>query len=220
MPFVDRHDAGRQLAERLMPLKDHHPVVLALPRGGVPVGSEIARALAAPLGLALVRKIGAPQHEELAIGAIVDDEPPELVTLPDLIAQLEITPDYLAQAQTVALQEIARRRAVYWGDRQPVEIAGRTVIVVDDGAATGATMLAALRATRRRMPARLVLALPVAPRLTLMHLRREADETVCLCTPEDFHAVGQFYREFEQLQDTDVIALLNKARVSPPFTQT
>ena len=137
--------------------------MLALPRGGVPVGFEIARALAAPLDLVLVRKIGAPYQEELAIGAIADGEHPELVTDPGLIAGLDVTAEYLEQAKAAALQEIERRRRAWLGDRQPVDVAGRTAIVVDDGIATGATMRVALRATRRRKPARLVLAVPVAP---------------------------------------------------------
>jgi len=212
MLFTDRHEAGRLLAERLLELKDKHPVVLALPRGGVPVGFEIARALAAPLDLVLVRKIGAPRQEELAIGAIADGEHPELVTDPDIVAYLNVSPDYLAKAKAAALREIERRRHAYLGDRQPVDVIGCTAIVVDDGIATGATMLAALRATRRRKPARLVLAVPVAPRHTLEKLRHEADQVVCLDTPADFYAVGQFYRQFPQLQDAEVIALLIQAR--------
>jgi putative phosphoribosyl transferase len=163
MLFTDRHEAGRRLAERLLRLKDKRPVVLALPRGGVPVGFEIARALAAPLDLVLVRKIGAPQQEELAVGAIADGEHLELVTDPQLVADLGIPPEYLEEAKSAALQEIERRRRIYFGDRRAVDVAGRTTIVVDDGIATGATMLAALRATRRRTPARLVLAVPGRP---------------------------------------------------------
>ena len=212
MLFTDRHDAGKRLAARLLKLKDQHPVVLALPRGGVPVAFEIARALAAPLDLMLVRKIGAPGQEELAIGAIADGEHPELVTDDKLAGWLAVSPEYLAAAKSAALQEIERRRLVYFGDRQPVAVAGRTAIVVDDGIATGATMLAALRATRRRAPARLVLAVPVAPSHTLERLRSEVDQIVCLGTPEDFRAVGQFYRQFPQLQDAEVVELLDQAR--------
>lgn len=212
MLFTDRHEAGRLLAERLLKLQDKRPVVLALPRGGVPVGFEIARTLAAPLDLVLVRKIGAPHQEELAVGAIADGEHPELVTDPDLVAYLDVSPDYLAKTKAAALREIERRRHAYLGDRQPVDVTGCTAIVVDDGIATGATMLAALRATRRRKPARLVLAVPVAPRHTLDKLRHEVDQVVCLDTPADFFAVGQFYREFPQLQDAEVIALLTQAR--------
>jgi putative phosphoribosyl transferase len=210
MVFTDRRAAGRQLAERLLTLRDKNPVVLALPRGGVPVGFEIARALAAALDLVLVRKIGAPHQDELAVGAVAEGEQPELVTDPEAIRHLGIARAYIDQAKSAALQEIARRRRVYIGDRPPVEIAGRTAIVVDDGIATGATMLAALRATRRRNPARLVLAVPVAPRSTLRRLQREVDEIVCLESPTDFFAVGQFYRDFPQLHDAEVTALLDQ----------
>ncbi len=220
MLFTDRHEAGKQLAERLLALQIQNPVVLALPRGGVPVGFEIARALAAPLDLVLVRKIGAPRQQELAVGAIADGVHPELVTDSRLTAYLAIPPEYFARAKAAALQEIERRRHVYLGDRQPVDVAGRTAIVVDDGMATGATRLAALRATRRRNPARLVLAVPVAPGDTLERLRREVDEAVCLDTPAEFFAVGQFYRAFPQLQDAEVVALLDQARGFAPIAQT
>lgn len=212
MTFLDRSEAGKRLAQRLLGLKDKHPIVLALPRGGVPVAFEIARVLEAPLDLALVRKIGAPQQEELAIGAIVDGEHPELVTDPVLIAGLGVTTKYLEQAKSTALREIERRRSAWLGDRPSVDVAGRTVIVVDDGIATGATMMVALRATRRRNPARLVLAVPVAPPDSLDALEQEADEIVCLHAPADFSAVGQFYRHFPQLADEEVTALLDQAR--------
>jgi putative phosphoribosyl transferase len=220
MQFNDRREAGRRLAQLLLPLKEKHPVVLALPRGGLPVGLEIARALMAPLDLVLVRKIGAPQQEELAIGAIADGKDPELVTDAELVAALDVSSEYLEEARSAALQEIERRRRVYFGDRQPLDIAGCTAIVVDDGIATGATMLAALRATRRRNPARLVLAVPVAPGDTLRRLRQEVDETVCLDTPADFFAVGQFYRQFPQLQDAEVIALLDEANATASSAKT
>ena len=212
MLFTDRHDAGRQLAGRLLEMKVQDPVVLALPRGGVPVAFEIARASGAPLDLVLVRKIGAPFEEELAVGAIAEGEDPDLVTDARLVAGLDISAAYLEKAKSAALREIERRRRVYFGNRQPVEIAGRTAIVVDDGVATGATMLAALGATRRRDPALIVLAVPVAPEHTLERLRREVDQIVCLDTPADFMAVGEFYWQFPQLRDEEVIALLDQAR--------
>ena len=212
MMFSDRHEAGRRLAERLTGLRNQHPVVLALPRGGVPVGFEIARALAAPLDLVLVRKIGVPQQEELAIGAIADGEHPELVSDPDLCRRLDVPPGYLETAKATALREIDRRRRAYLGDRAPMDLKGRAAIVVDDGIATGATMLAALRATRRRRPKQLVLAVPVAPSDTLEVLRHEVDQAVCLEMPSEFWAVGQFYDDFPQLQDEEVITLLDQAR--------
>ena len=215
MRFTDRRDAGERLAKHLLKLKDQHPVVLALPRGGVPIGFEIASALGAPLDLVLVRKIGAPQQMELAVGAIAEGDPPELVTDPQLIRHLEVSAEYLDEARTAAMQEIERRRRAWFGDRPKVDIAGRLVILVDDGIATGATMLAALRATRRRDPARLMLAVPVASHDALLKLRREADEVLCLDTPDDFYAVGQFYDHFPQLRDEEVTALLDAARPQP-----
>jgi len=212
MRFDDRQEAGQRLAERLLHLKARRPVVLALPRGGVSIGFEIARALAAPLDLVLVRKIGAPHQEELAVGAIADGGHPELVTDERLIAQLGVSRGYLETAKQAALEEIERRRRAYLGEHPPVDLHDRTAVVVDDGIATGATMLAALRATRRRQPAHLVLAVPVAPPDTLERMRREVDETVCLATPADFYAVGQFYHRFPQLEDAEVIALLQQAR--------
>lgn len=212
MIFADRSEAGRLLAAKLRARRRDDPVVLALPRGGVPVGYEIASALSAPLDLVLVRKIGAPQQEELAIGAIADGAEPELVLDPRLIASLGISAERVAELKAAALQELERRRSVYGKDREPVEVRGRTAIVVDDGLATGATMRAALRATRRRKPARVVLAVPVAPPDTLERMRGEADETVCLHVAPEFFGVGQFYRDFNQLDDAEVITLLDKAR--------
>ncbi|HVY14121.1 MAG TPA: phosphoribosyltransferase [Rhodopila sp.] len=212
LPFQDRHEAGRLLARRLLALTLRQPVVLALPRGGVPVGFELARVLRAPLDLVLVRKIGVPGQEELAIGAVADGAAPELVRDERLIHQLGVTQEYLDAATAAGLREIERRRQAYLGDRPSTDITGRTAILVDDGIATGATMLAALRATRRRGPERLVLAVPVAARDALRRLRNEADDTICLHTPAVFHAVGQFYRAFPQLSDTEVTALLRQAR--------
>jgi putative phosphoribosyl transferase len=218
MLFADRSDAGAQLAERLLDRKESAAAVLALPRGGVPVGFEIARVLGVPLDLVLVRKIGAPCDEELAIGAVADGAEPELVTDASLIAELDVPTSYLDAAKSTTLQEIERRRRVYLGDRPPVDVAGRTVIVVDDGIATGATMLAALRATRRRKPARIVLAVPVVAEVVLRRLRREVDSVVSLHTPVDLIAVGHFYRRFPQLRDEEVIALLDRARAFAPAT--
>ena len=219
--FDDRIDAGRRLAEKLLHLKDGYlkdgwPIVLALPRGGVPVAAEIARALSAPLDLVLVRKIGAPFQPELAIGAIAEagagqDAAPELVTDANLIRQLGVPADYVEETRQEALAEIARRQDLYRGGRAPPDLAGRTVILVDDGIASGATMRAALRAVRRQKPKRLVLAVPVAPADSLNELRKEADEIVCLSVPGDFYAVGQFYRNFRQTGDSEVTALLQSA---------
>ncbi|HUK61303.1 MAG TPA: phosphoribosyltransferase [Stellaceae bacterium] len=209
--FSDRSDAGRQLAAALARFKDARPVVLALPRGGVPVGFEIAAALEAPLDVVLVRKLGAPGFEELAIGAIAEGDPIETVIDRDAVAQLSVPKDYLNRAIERQTQEIQRRRAVYCGGRTRVDVHDRTAIVVDDGMATGATMRAALRAVRRQQPARLVMAVPVAPRDTIESLRHEADEIVVHSVPTYFEAISPFYAEFHQLRDEEVTDLLARA---------
>ncbi len=160
----------------------------------------------------VVGKIGAPFEAELAIGAIADGADPELVTDPLFIADMDISPEYFEESKAAVFREVERRRQVYLGNRPPLEVAGRTVIIVDDGIATGATMLAALRATRRRRPARIVLAVPVASKATLKRLREEADQIVCVATPRNLRSVGRFYQRFTQLRDTEVTELLAKAR--------
>ncbi|HLT01010.1 MAG TPA: phosphoribosyltransferase [Geminicoccaceae bacterium] len=209
--FPDRSEAGRRLAERLKHLKDQDPVVLALPRGGVPVAFEVAKVLEAPLDLVLVRKIGAPFQPELAIGAVVDGERPELVLNRDLIADYGIPESYVERERERQLAEIERRRQLYFAGKERVPARDRTAIVIDDGIATGATMEAALRATRRAEPRRLVLAVPVAPPDTIERLRPEVDEVVCLMVPAFLGAIGSFYRDFRQLSDDDVIGLLQQA---------
>lgn len=209
--FKDRQEAGRLLARRLLLLAPLRPVVLALPRGGVPVGFEVAQALQAPLDLVLVRKIGAPGHGEFAIGAVADGVTPELVLDEQLVARLGVSRAYLDQAKQAALEEIERRRQAYLGDHQAVDLTDRTAIVVDDGVATGATVLAALGATRQRQPAHMLLAVPVAPPETLRRLRPHGDDIVCLLAPPEFYAVGQFYGQFPQLSDAEVVSLLREA---------
>lgn len=211
--FADRRDAGRRLAPLLVPYRDRSPVVFALPRGGVPVGYEVALTLGAPLDVALVRKIGAPFNPEYGIGAVVDGDPPVTFVDEDLVRRLGVGGDYVSRTAQSALAEIARRRALYRTNRPPVPVAGRTAIVVDDGIATGSTMRVALRALRLSGAARLVMAAPVAPPDTLADLRDECDDAVCVAVPEDFPAVGAFYRDFRQLGDSEVIDLLNR-----PFT--
>jgi len=210
--FRDRTDAGRQLAAELLRFKDKDPVVLALPRGGVPIGREIAAMLDAPMDLILVRKIGAPGQPELALGAVVDGPNPELVINEDVKAMLHVGADYIAREEARQLDEIKRRRTLWLGARPRVAIAGKTALIVDDGIATGATVRAALHAVRRARPARLVLAAPVAPPDTVERLRADADEVVCLATPALFWAISMFYGDFPQLDDAEVSAIMDTAR--------
>lgn len=209
--FEDRRDAGRQLAERLMPYKDAHPIVLALPRGGVPVAFEVAKALEAPLDVVFVRKIGAPHQPELGLGAIVDGADPQLVLNDELVRQVGPSSAYIEAQCKRELAEIERRRELYRPGRQPPDLRDRTVIVVDDGIATGGTVKAVLRAIARVHPRRIVLAVPVAPRETIDELSTNADDIVCLSTPEQFRAVGLHYRDFAQTTDGEVVRLLQQA---------
>jgi predicted phosphoribosyltransferase len=220
MPFVDRTDAGRKLAKALARYKAQRPVVLALPRGGVPVAAEVAAALDAPLDLILVRKIGVPFQPELAMGAVVDGGKPVIVRNDDVIKLTGVSEQEFNAACDQQLAEIERRRKLYLGDRPHPKIADRTVIVVDDGIATGATTRAALHATRMRMPSKLVLAVPVAPTETLKELRGEADDIVCLEDYEDFRAIGLFYSDFRQVSDTEVINLLARHPVKSQTVPT
>lgn len=208
MPFKDREEAGRKLALALARFKEAHPVVLALPRGGVPVAARVAEALGAPLDLVLVRKIGAPFQPELAMGAVVDGPAPLTVRNEDVIAMGGVSREAFAKVLERELKEIERRRARYLGGRPHVTLAGRTVIVVDDGIATGATTRVALQAVRAQRPATLVLAVPVAPTDVLKSLATDTDEIVCLEHHKDFGAIGYFYDDFRQVGDEEVIRLL------------
>lgn len=210
MPFDDRTDAGRMLAKGLSRYKARQPVILALPRGGVPVAAEVATALHAPLDLVLVRKIGVPFEPELAMGAVVDGATPLVVRNEDVIRSAAIDEADFDAACDNELAEIHRRRQRYLGQRVRVDIAGRTAIVVDDGIATGATTRAALRATRLRNPKTLVLAVPVAPSDTLAALHADADEIVCLEDHMLFGAIGYYYRDFRQVSDQEVIDILDR----------
>jgi predicted phosphoribosyltransferase len=214
MPFKNRADAGRKLAAALAAYKDEHPVVLALPRGGVPVAAEVASALGAPLDLVLVRKLGVPFQPELAMGAVVDGAAPIVVRNEDVIRLSGVSEEELETVCAAELAEIERRRERYLGTRPRVDVAERVVIVIDDGVATGATTRAALRALRRRGPKKIILAVPVAPTETLVDMREEADEVVCLEDYADFGAIGFFYSDFRQTSDSEVIAAL--ARFPPP----
>ena len=211
MRFADRADAGRRLGRRLAGLDLHDPVVLALPRGGVPVAAEVARALKAPLDLIIVRKLGLPGHEELAAGALADGNPLVRVINAPVLHAAGLDEASLAPVVAQETAELARRRAVYLGDRPRASLAGRSAIVVDDGIATGATMRAALRAVRQAGPSQVVLAVPVAAGDTLARLAAEADSIVCLAVPEPFVAVGMYYADFGQTSDAAVAAALAEA---------
>jgi len=210
MMFEDRAEAGRQLATALAGYKDERPVVLGLPRGGIAVAAAIAEALDAPLGLILVRKIGAPMRRELALGAVVDGKDPCVVRNDDVIQALGITEATFDAICRRELAEIERRRRRYEGGATPIDVAARVVIVVDDGIATGATMRAALRATRLRRPKKLVLAAPVAAPDALNELRSEVDDVVCLISEEPFNAIGLFYVDFHQMNDAEVTEILSR----------
>ena len=210
MDFRDRSDAGRRLAKALSEYKGRSAVVLALPRGGVPVAAEVAEALDAPLDLVLVRKIGVPTQPELAMGAVVDGTAPIVVRNEEVIELSGTTSDEFDAACASELAEIERRRQLYIGERARAEIAGQVVIVIDDGIATGATTRAALQAIRNRKPKELVLAVPVAPPDTIKQLRPEVDALICLETPELFGAIGYFYRDFRQVSDQEVVAILKR----------
>jgi putative phosphoribosyl transferase len=209
--FEDRYDAGRQLAEKLMPYKTANPIVLALPRGGVPVAFEVAKALEAPLDVVFVRKIGAPGQPELGLGAIVDGAHPELVLNDDIVQQVGPSSAYIEAQCKRELAEIERRRELYRPGRPPPKLRDRTVIVVDDGIATGGSVKAVLRAVARAHPRRVVLAVPVAPRETIAELSTDANDIVCLSAPEQFRAVGLHYRHFDQTTDSEVVQLLQQA---------
>jgi predicted phosphoribosyltransferase len=210
MPFLNRSEAGRRLAIALARYKDRQPVILALPRGGVPVAGEVATALNAPLDLVIVRKLGVPFQRELAMGAVVDGEDPIIVRNEEVIAAAGVDEADFEAVCGAELAEIERRRERYLGDRKRAAVAGRTAIVIDDGVATGATTRAALQAVRARNPANLVLAVPVAPTESLEILRREVDDLVCLEDHELFGAIGFYYRDFRQISDEEVIETLRR----------
>ena len=214
MRFRDRAEAGRCLAERLLHLRDAQPVVLALPRGGVPVGLAVAKALGAPLDLLMVRKIGAPGDPEYGIGAVVDGHQPEMILDEETVRELRVSRGYIEQQRARELAEMRRRHALYLRGRPPVSLEGRTVILVDDGIATGVTVRAALVGLQRSGAARRVLAAPVAPPETAEALRPSCDEAVFLDEPELFYAVGAFYDDFHQVSDAEVIELLDWAAAS------
>jgi putative phosphoribosyl transferase len=219
MLFHDRTEAGRLLAEKLAAYANRPNVqVLALPRGGVPVAYQVARALHAPLDVFLVRKLGVPGHEELAMGAIASGG--AHVLNEDVVQALGISQDVLASVAAEELQELERRERAYRGNRPPPDVRGRTVILVDDGLATGSTMRAAIAALRQQGPRRIVVAVPVAAPETCAELQAEADAVVCGATPEPFFSVGLWYHDFSQTRDQEVRDLLERAaRETAPVHQ-
>ena len=206
--FRDRTDAAERLAEALAPYRGSHPLVLAIPRGAVPMAALLAQRLAGELDLVLVRKLHAPRAPEFAIGAV--DESGWVYLAPHA-SSVGATPDYVEEQKAEQLQELGRRRALYTPGRPRLDAHGRVVIVVDDGLATGATMIAALHAVRQSQPRKLVCAVPVGAPESVERVRAYADEVVCLDTPRRFTAVSQFYGSFPQLEDDEVIALLRAA---------
>jgi putative phosphoribosyl transferase len=210
MIFQDRTEAGHLLASALRQYAHRDDViVLALPRGGVPVGFEVARELAAPLDVFIVRKLGVPGQEELAIGAIASGG--KRVLNSDIVDALAIPPETIDAITRREAVELERREREFRGDRPPLDIRGKTVILVDDGLATGSSMRAAISALRAKEPARIVVAVPVAAAATGNSLTPEVDEMICLYAPEEFYAVGEWYRDFRQIPDEEVRELLQRA---------
>jgi putative phosphoribosyl transferase len=212
MPFQDRKHAAHLLAQRLAGYRGQRPLVLGIPRGAVPMAKIISEALDGELDVVLVHKLGAPGQPELAVGSV--DEAGHLY-LSDCIRDLGITEAYIAREKEAQLETLHKRRAMYTPIRPPIDPAGRVVIVVDNGVATGASMIAALRAVRAQRPAKLIAAVAVAPPRALQQMEREADEVVCLEVPDDFYAVGQFFEDFSQVSDAEVVAILRQSAPTP-----
>jgi putative phosphoribosyl transferase len=206
--YRDRREGGTRLAEALAPYRGQRPVVLGIPRGGVPVAAVVAHELGGELDVVVARKLGAPRHEELAIGAVTADGARYLNQ--DVIRAIGVSDEYLERVTQEQIREARSREQRFRGARAPESLTGRTVILVDDGLATGATMRAAARAVRARGPARLVIAVPVGSAETCAALAGEADEIVCPARPEPFYAIGQYYVDFEQVDDAEVVALLRR----------
>jgi putative phosphoribosyl transferase len=215
LPYQNRSEAGRELADALQPYANRHDVlVLALPRGGVPVAYQVAKSLNAPMDLMLVRKLGLPGHEELAMGAIATGG--VRVLNAEVIQGLGISEAQIEQVAAVELQELRRRERLYRDDRPIPEVQGRCVILIDDGLATGATMQAAIAALRQQKPSEIVVAVPVAPPNTVPSLRQQADAVICPAMPEPFFGVGLWYADFAQVTDAEVRELLGEIWQGPP----
>jgi putative phosphoribosyl transferase len=207
--FADRADAGRRLAEALTHLEGEDAVVLAIPRGGVEVGAEVARAWGWPLDVVIPRKVRAPGNQELGLGAVA---PGVRVLDERMVRSLRVPPEYLEREIAIEEEEILRRSEAYRAGKPPVDLRGKVAVIVDDGVATGGTATAAVRWARAQGASRVVLAIPVAPAEAVASLAKEADEVVCLATPEPFYAVGQWYARFPQTSDEEVVRLLEEVR--------
>jgi putative phosphoribosyl transferase len=210
--FHDRKEAGQRLAEELLRYKHELPVIIALPRGGVPVAFEVAKKLHAPLDIVIVRKLGAPGQKELAIGALVEGKKPLVFLNNYIMTSLRVSESYLKEEITIETEEMRRRQKMYRGEEQRVQLKDRTVIIVDDGIATGASMKAALMGLKADEPKKIILAVPVAPADIINEMEQIVDEVVCLKTPTLFFAVGKHYADFSQTTDDEVINLLDEAR--------
>jgi putative phosphoribosyl transferase len=208
--FPNREDAGRRLAAELQPYAAEHPIVLALPRGGVPVGYEIARALRAPLDVWVVRKIGVPWHPELGVGAVAEGGYVHLNQ--DILVHIGLSKKELAEATHREEHEVEQRVRRFRGDRPAPLLSHRTVILVDDGIATGGTVRAAIRSVRAQAPKKIILAVPVAALETLAALSTEVEQVVCLMTPSELHGIGLWYQDFRQIPDDEVVHVLDRAR--------
>ena len=212
--FIDRRDAGRALTKELKDYANQQDVIiLALPRGGVPVAYEIASALSLPLDVFIVRKLGVPGHEELALGAVASGG--TVVFNQALLSQLNIPQSAIEQVLQSEQQELARREIVYRGHKPFPSLTHKTIILVDDGIATGSTMRAAITALNQQKPARIIIAVPVAARSTYEEMRSLVDKIICPLQPIHFHAVGLWYEDFSQTSDDEVIEILNKTRTTP-----
>jgi putative phosphoribosyl transferase len=209
--FKDREEAGRILANRLTKYADQKPIVLGLPRGGVPVAFEVAKALKAPLDVYVVRKLGVPGHEELAMGAIASGD--VRVLNKPVVEDLGISEEAIETETRKEQEELKRRELLYRGKRPPLDVSNRTVVLVDDGIATGSTIKAAIAALKKQKAGRIVVAVPVAPASTIDELKTEVDEVICVSTPEFFYAISLWYDEFPQTSDEEVRELLKEAEM-------
>ena len=210
MIFEDRRHAGKLLAETLVTMKIREPVVLAIPRGGVVVAYEVAIRLRCPMDVIIPRKIGAPFQPELAVGAVTEDG--TIYVNKDIVAAIGVSESYLESEAQSQLREIKRRAQVYRKGAPPAEVSGKTAILVDDGVATGATMKAAILSLKKYSPKKIIIAVPVGAKETIDEFRKQVDEIVCLHVPESMYAIGEFYRNFEQTTDQEVVSFLELAK--------